>query len=393
MRFGIDATCWWSRRGFGRFTRGLLTAMFDAPRGHRFCLFVDRQPEAAMLRPNVDIVQVNPSQRVTEAAVASGSRSLRDLWAFTRAASREPMDLMFFPAVYSWFPIKPGVPMVVTLHDAIAEHFPDLIFPDRKGRMLWAAKMRLARWQARRFMTVSVAAKNEIVEHLGIAADLIDVVSEAADPRFHPVTDPAVRAGARLRAKLPATGRFIVYASGLAPHKNIGGLVDGLSGALARGGLDDLHLALVGDPEGGGFHSNHRQLLKQVEAAPQLHGRVHFTGYVTDADLVALYSDALAAAIPSFSEGFGLPAVEAMACGTPVLASTAGAVPEVVGDAGLYFDPRDSAQIADAISRIATEPETLESLRGKALQRSAQFTWANAARLALGHLERAAGGA
>ena len=393
MRFGIDATCWWSRRGFGRFTRGLLTAMFDRPLGHRFCLFVDRPPEAAMLHPNVDIVQVNPSRPVTEAAVASGSRSLRDLWAFTRAASREPMDLMFFPAVYSWFPMRPGVPIVVTLHDAIAEHFPELIFPNRKGRMMWGMKMRLARWQARRFITVSTAAKNEIVEHLGIAADLIDVVSEAADPRFHPVTDPKARAAARVRAKLPAEGRFIIYASGLAPHKNITGLVEGLSIALAKGGLEDVHLALVGDPEGDGFHSNHRQLLTQVESAPLLRGRVHFTGYVTDEDLVALYSDALAVAVPSFSEGFGLPAVEAMACGTPVLASTAGAVPEVVGDAGLYFDPRDSVQIADAIYRIATERDTLESLRKKALERSAQFTWDNAARLALTHLERAAGGA
>lgn len=393
MRFGVDATCWWSRRGFGRFTRGLLTAMFEQSPAHRFCLFVDRPPEAPMLHPNVDIVRVRPSRPVTQAAVASGSRSLADLWTFTRAASREAMDLMFFPAVYSWFPIRPGVPMVVTLHDAIAEHFPELIFPGRRGRILWNAKMRLARWQARRFITVSTAAKDEIVEHLGIDAGLIDVVSEAADPCFYPVADAAALAAARIRAKLPAEGRFIVYASGLAPHKNIAGLVDGFSNALARGGLEDVHLALLGDPEGDGFHSNYRQLLAQAKSEQQLRGRVHFTGYVSDQDLVALYSDALAAAVPSFSEGFGLPAIEAMACGTPVLASTAGAVPEVVGDAGLYFDPHDTKQIADAIHRIATDRKLLESLRRKALERSARFTWANAARLAIMHLERAAGGA
>ncbi len=393
MRFGVDATCWWSRRGFGRFARGLLTAMFEESQGHRFCLFVDRAPDAAMLRPNVDIVRVNPSRPVTEAAVASGSRSVRDLWAFTSAASRQSMDLMFFPAVYSWFPMRPGVPIVVTLHDAIAEHFPELIFPGRKGRALWNLKMTLARWQARRFMTVSAAAKREIVEHLGIKAERIDVVSEAADPSFYPVTDARKRAEARLRAKLPADGRFILYASGLAPHKNIAGLVEGFSKAVSRAGLEDVHLALVGDPEGGGFHSNYRQLLAQTQSEPLLRGRVHFTGYVSDEDLVSLYSDALAAAVPSFSEGFGLPAVEAMACGTPVLASTAGAVPEVVGDAGLYFDPRDSTQIADAIHRIATQRETLASLRALALKRSAQFTWAHAARLAITHLERAAGGA
>jgi glycosyltransferase involved in cell wall biosynthesis len=393
MRIGVDAVCWWSRRGFGRFTRELLKVMFDQPGGHRFCLFVDRPPEPEMLHPHVDIIQVNPSRPVTEAAVASGSRSLRDVWAFTRAASRERMDVMFFPAVYSWFPMRPGVPMVVTLHDAIAEHFPELIFPDRKGRIMWNMKMRLARWQASRFMTVSASAKNEIVEHLGIRADHIDVVSEAADGRFYPVIDANALAAARQRAKLPAAGRFIIYVGGLAPHKNIAGLVKGFANAIARGGMEDVHLALVGDPEGDGFYSNYRQLLEQTEAIPQLQGRVHFTGYVPDQDLVSLYSDALAATLPSFSEGFGLPAIEAMACGTPVLATTAGSVREVVGDAGLFFDPRDSTQIADAIYRIATERDTLASLRKKALERAAQFTWLNAARLAITHLERAAGGA
>lgn len=393
MRIGIDATCWWSRRGFGRFTRGLVGALVEQPGDHRFCLFVDRPPEPEMLRPNVDIVRVNPSRPVTEAAVASGSRSVRDLWSFTRAVSREPLDLMYFPAVYSWFPTRPGLPAVVTLHDAIAERFPALVFPGRKGRYLWNLKVRLARWQARRFMTVSAAAKAEIVQYLGIAADRIDVVSEAADPRFRRIAGAGALADARSRAGLPAQGRLIVYASGFAPHKNIAGLVLGYGRAQAMGGMDDVHLALVGDPEGGGFHSDHAQLLAQVQADPALRGRVHFTGYVSDEDLAALYSDALAAAIPSFSEGFGLSAVEAMACGTPLLASTAGAIPEVVGDAGLFFDPRDAAQMAGAIHRLATQRELLAELRAKARERSATFTWERAARLALAHLERAAASA
>jgi glycosyltransferase involved in cell wall biosynthesis len=392
-RIGIDASCWWSRRGFGRFTRGLLTALFEQPGGHRYCLFVDRPPEPEMRHPRVDVVHVNTSRPVTEAAVAEGSRSPRDIWAFTRAASREPLDLMFYPAVYSWFPLRPGVPVVVTLHDAIAEHFPGMVFPDRKGRFLWAAKMRLARLQARRFLTVSNAAKREIVRHLGIRAERIDVVSEAPDARFRPVGDGPARVAARRRAMLPTTGRYIVYASGLAPHKNVAGLIDGFSRALAGGGTCDLHLVLAGDPQGGGFHSNYRQLLAQAEATPALRERVHFCGYVTDDELAALYSGALAAAVPSFSEGFGLPAVEAMACGTPVLASAAGSIPEVVGDAGLYFDPHDAMQIAQAIRRIATEPGLQADLGRRALARAARFTWDDAARLTIAHLERAVGGA
>jgi len=387
MRIGIDASCWWSRRGFGRFTRELLKAMFAASSGHEFYLFVDREPEPDMLVPGVHIVPVKISRPVTEAAVALGSRSVSDVLSFSRAASTASLDIMFFPAVYSWFPLRPGMTSVVTLHDAIAEHFPDMIFPDKKGRLFWTLKMRLARWQATRIMTVSNAAKLEIEEYLGIKASKIDVVSEAADPRFVRVTDKARLAEARARAGLPAEARMIVYVGGLAPHKNIPGLLQGLVGAIKKGGLDDVHLALVGDIEGDGFHSHFEELSALVEREPHLQGRVHFTGYVSDDDLVALYSDALALTLPSFSEGFGLPAIEAMACGVPVLASSAGSVPEVVGDAGLYFDPNDVSQITDAIYRLASDTGTVSALKTKALDRSRQFTWERAARMAISCLE------
>lgn len=391
MRIGVDASCWWSRRGFGRFTRELLGAMFDEPRGHEFYLFVDRPPEPEMLRPGIHVIQVDISQPVTEAAVAEGNRSVRDIWAFTRSVAAQQIDVMFFPAVYSWFPAPFRLPTVVTLHDAIAEHFPALIFPDRKGRLLWSLKMRLARWQANRIMTVSEAAKKEIIEYLHINPDIIDVVSEAADPRFKPVLDDELRAAARERAGIPADVRMIVYVGGLAPHKNIPGLLKGLAEAVDRGGINDVHLALVGDPGGDGFHSHYEELLEMVQADARLSGRVHFTGFVSDSDLVTLYSDALAVTLPSFSEGFGLPAIEAMACGVPVLASLAGSIPEVVGDAGLYFDPYKVAQITDAIHQLATDTETLEQLRQKASDRATQFTWKRAAGLALACLEGAAG--
>ncbi|VAW92789.1 hypothetical protein MNBD_GAMMA23-358 [hydrothermal vent metagenome] len=391
MRIGIDASCWWSRRGFGRFTRELLIAMFEEERGHEFYLFVDRPPEPEMLRPNIHIVQVELSQHVTEAAVAEGSRSVKDIWAFTRSVSKYPLDVLFFPAVYSWFPAPLRLPMVVTLHDAIAEHFPDLIFPDKKGRLLWSLKMKLARWQASRIMTVSEAAKKEIVEYLHIKPDVIDVVSEAADPRFKPMLDVDERLAARKRASLPGEVRLIVYVGGLAPHKNIPGLLNGLSQAVERGGIDDVHLALVGDLDGDGFHSHYEELKEIVQADSRLIDRVHFTGFVSDDDLVTLYSDSLAVTLPSFSEGFGLPAIEAMACGVPVLASSAGSIPEVVGDAGLYFDPHKVEQITNAIHQLATDRDTLNDLRLKASQRAAQFTWSKAAKLAFDCLEGAVG--
>ena len=116
-----------------------------------------------------------------------------------------------------------------------------------------------------------------------------------------------------------------------------------------------------------------------------------FTGFVADDDLAALYSDAIAAVLPSVSEGFGLPALEAMACGTPVLTSDVGAAPEVVGNGGLSFDPFDPASIARAICRIVVEPETRATLARNARTRAEAYSWRKGARLTLEALERCVG--
>ena len=388
MRIGIDASCWSNRRGFGRFTRGLLKAMFAAPRGHSFCLFVDRGTAPEVAHPNVQVIEVPTSRPVTKSAVARDRRSLRDIHRFSRAVAREPVDLMFFPAAYSWFPTSPRVPTVVTLHDAIAEHFPHLIFPDRMGRLLWWVKMRLACRAASRIITVSEAAKQEIVDHIGISHDRIDVICEGVDPRFVPITSGERRAAARCQAGIPPDGRLILNVNGLAPHKNLSNLLAGFAEIAPL--VPDLRLVIVGDPSGDGFHSNYQEVAALAKSDPRLHGRVHFTGYVTDNDLVALYSEALAIALPSFSEGFGLPALEALACGTPVLATKAGAVAEVIGSAGLTFDPHNPSEIGQQIFQLASAPTTLANLRQTALERARYYSWSRAAELALTSFEHCA---
>ena len=387
MRIGVDATCWWNTRGFGRFTRELLKAMFDQPATHEYCVFVDRSPPAEMERPNVRIVQIKTSRPVTEAAVANDYRSLRDLWAFSRVAAKQSLDVMFFPAVYSWFPVFPRLSTVVTFHDAIAERFPELVFPDFRGRLRWRLKVRAALWQATRVMTVSDAAKDEIVDHLGIRPQRIDVVGEAAGARFRPISDGSARRPVRDRYDLPDDVPLILYVGGLAPHKNLVGLLHGFSLALSDGDLGDTRLVLVG-PRTDGFHSNESALRDQIRDDPELSGRVHFIGFVPDDDLAVLYSTATCLALPSFSEGFGLPAIEALACGTPVLASHSGSLPEVVGEAGVYFDPRDVREIASAIQRLIGDPELQRRLGKAALQRAAHFSWAQSAQRALACLER-----
>lgn len=390
MRIGIDATTWWNRRGFGRFTRLLLTAMLAEPRGHQFVLFVDQPPTPEMLRPHVKVVQVRTSATVTEAAVADGSRRIVDLLAFRSAVGRERLDVMYFPAVYSWYPTAGGAPTVITFHDAIAEHYSDLIFPNRLGQFLWNAKTWLARRTSRAFTTVSESARDEIVRYMGIPRDRIHVILEAADPSFRPVTDAAARAHTRSRLRLPADARLLIYVGGLAPHKNLLRLIEAYTQALDTPAAEDIHLVFVGDPEGDGFHSNYEALRARVDGDPRLSPRVHFTGFVSDADLVALYSDALVVAMPALSEGFGLPAAEAIACGTPVIASRGGAVAEVVGKAGLFFDPLNVADMARVIVEIATDRARVAELKAACGPRAAELSWPRAASATLDVLEACA---
>ncbi|MDP3659124.1 glycosyltransferase family 1 protein [Phenylobacterium sp.] len=379
MRIGVDATTWWNRRGFGRFTRLLLGAMLDAPRGHEFVLFVDRPPEPEMLRPGVKIVRVDTRRTVTEAAVADGSRSVGDLLAFRRAVAAERLDVMYYPAVYSWYPAGPRTPTVVTFHDAIAEHFSSLVFPSWRGRTMWGAKVWLAKTTARRITTVSQAAREEIATHMGIAKSRIAVFLEAADPRFQPVADLPARRTMRERLGLDADARLLLYVGGLAPHKNLLRLVEAYAVALDDPAAADLHLVLAGDPKGDGFHSNYEALLALVDSDPRLAARVRFTGYVPDEDLPALYSDALMVAMPALSEGFGLPAAEAIACGTPVIATAGGAVQEVVAGAGLFFDPLDVADMARVIVRCVSDEALMGGLRAAALPRAAELSWPRSA--------------
>jgi|tagenome__1003787_1003787.scaffolds.fasta_scaffold20989120_10 glycosyltransferase involved in cell wall biosynthesis len=382
---GVDATTWWNQRGFGRFTRGQLGAMLAEPRGHRFVLFLDREPAEEMLRPDVEIVRVPTSATVTDSAVADGNRRIRDVLAFSRAASSRPLDVFWFPAVYSWFPVRPRLPTIVTFHDAIAEHFTDLVLPQLRGRLLWNLKVWLARRSARHIATVSHAAREEIVRYLHIGPEKISVILEAADARFGHVSDGGERRRAREALGLPPGKRLILYVGGLAPHKNLAGLIEGFAKAVADDALADVDLVLAGDPKGDGFHSNVEELHALVKARG-LEDRVHFPGFVPDTILPALYSDAIVVAMPAFSEGFGLPAAEAIACGTPVIATQGGAVAEVVGPAGLFFDPHDPEDIASVIVEVAGASAHAR-LRAECLPRSAELSWANSGARMLDLLE------
>jgi glycosyltransferase involved in cell wall biosynthesis len=372
MRLGVDACCWSNRRGFGRFTRELLRHMVAEAGGHEVTLVVDGATARDWPLPaGARLEVVDTAEQPSRAASARGARSPADLWRLARAAAR--------PAVYSFYPLLRRVPTVVTFHDAIAETHGDLVFPGPWPRLLWRSKTWLARRQADRILTVSESARGEIVRRYGTGAH-VRVIPEAAGPEFRATGDAEALARVRARYGLPAGVPLLLHVGGLGPHKNLARLLAALEPLASA--EPAWHLALVGNDTTDGFHTE-VSVLRQAIRRGALRGRVTLTGEVPDADLVLLYSAATLLVLPSLAEGFGLPAVEAMACGLPVAASRGGSLPEVLGGAGALFDPLDPADIAAVVARLIGDAALRARLRERGLERSRAFSWPSAARAAL----------
>ena len=382
MRIGIDGSCLANRRGFGRFARETIAALARTPSDHDFVVFVDR-PSRAISAEHVpssfEQVVVDVGEAPSRAASANGRRRVRDMLAMGRAVARARVDLVYFPASYSFFPVWNVKHVVVTMHDILPLAHPELVFPTWQGRLSWAIKEHAAvRW-ADRILTVSQAARSDLLGWFRLPQEKIRVMTEGPDAAFRPLPDGPESDAALSRHGIAPGERYILYVGGLSPHKNLPRLIEAF--ARADRGEGATRLVLVGDL-GDVFHT-HVPELRAAVSRWGLGDRVHFPGFVPDDDLVYLYNRAYALAQPSLLEGFGLPPVEAMACGVPVLFSRAGSLPEVVGDAGLDFDPTDVAAMAEALGRLLGDRGLRDRLAATALRRAGRFTWAASARALL----------
>jgi glycosyltransferase involved in cell wall biosynthesis len=378
MRIGIDGSCLSNRRGFGRFARLLLEALSHQQCSHHFTVFVDRPSAATVSIPAAfDRVLVDVREAPSRAASASGRRRWRDLLAMSFAVARSKIDLMYFPATYSFFPVWNVAKVVVTMHDTLPLTHPGLVFPTLPGRLAWRLKEGAAvRW-ADRIVTVSQASRRSISAWSGLPEQRISVITEGPDPIFQPCGDDPRATSIMDRFAIPPDAPFLLYVGGLSPHKNLLRLVQ----AFADSAPQEARLVLTGDVHDV-FHT-HVPEIRAAIAKHHLNDRVIMTGFVPDDELVFLYSRACGLVLPSLLEGFGLPAVEAMACGTPVLASSAGSLPEVIGRAGVYFDPTDIGSIAQAIRSFMGDPALRRELAGLARDRARLFSWDCSARALL----------
>ena len=379
MRIGIDGGCWLNRRGYGRYARSLLKALASRHDGDEYVLFVD--PETARdpsLPPSFQTVVVPTRHPPAEAASASGRRDLTDLWRMGWAVARHRLDVFFVPSVYTFFPLLRPVRSIVAIHDVIAERHPRQVFARRRLQLFWKAKLAIAVRQAHLILTVSDHARAGIIEQFRVPPDRVRVILEAPDAIFRRL--PAARDPAELlpACSLPRDARYLLYVGGISPHKNLHVLIRAYRELIADGGFEGLRLLLVGDYAGDVFYSAYEGLRAEI-ARHGLDDRVCFAGFVPDDVLVDLYNRAELLILPSLEEGFGLPAFEAAACGTPVVASAVGPVGSLLSPAVWTFPPHDADALADALRTLLRDPARRQAMGDEGLRRAVTFTWERAA--------------
>jgi len=376
VRVGVDATSWVNRRGFGRFTRNVVRRLVELDPASRYVLFIDDATAAeADLPDGAERLVVELSRPPSQAAAADSSRGPLDLLRLTRAARRARLDAFLFTSVYTWFPV-PGIPSVVGVHDTIADDLPGLTFPDRRARVLWRLKQAAAVRTARVVFTVSETSQRALAARLGRPAERLPVVPEAPDPVFVPQAAASV-AAARASIGLAAEQPFVLFWGGVSPHKNVETLLDAFA-ALGPDRIDGAALVVVGDLERETYVSSAADVRRRI-ADLGIAERVLLPGFVPDEALAALLTGATAVALPSLAEGFGLPAVEAAACGAPLVLSDLPAHRESIGDAALFFPPTDTAALTRALGSVLADPELRARLAEKARKAVAPLTWEAAA--------------
>jgi glycosyltransferase involved in cell wall biosynthesis len=280
-----------------------------------------------------------------------------------------PARVDLFHAPHYVVPRLLPCPYVVTIHDCIHLRFPQYL-PNRLASFYAKTMMQMAAQGARRVLTVSYASKQDILYYLRIPDDRVEVIYNAPDE--HITAPPPPEDLARTRDRYQLTAPFILYTGNIKPHKNLDRLIEAYAELRSRG-VEGYKLLIIGDEVSK--YANLRRLVHKF----QLHQHVRFLGFVSDVTLASLYRLATVFVFPSLYEGFGLPPLEAMTAGAPVITSNVSSLPEVVGDAALLIDPNDSHSIADALARVLCDSSLRADLIRRGLARAQEFSWERSA--------------
>jgi glycosyltransferase involved in cell wall biosynthesis len=304
---------------------------------------------------------------------------------FPRAAKRMQADVAFVP--YWGPPLRCDVPLAVTIHDVIGLAMPEY----RRGlaQTAYVSLVRSAAQNAEAILTDSAFSKQDIITHLGVPEDRVTVALLGVEPRFTPAQSRAECERVRARYNLPEW--YVLYVGGFDPRKNIETLFQVYTWVAEPIG-DDYPLVVCGSPDDlTSTLAGQPISLGEMARTLQVEKEIRFIGRPDDVDKPALYAMARALLYPSRYEGFGLPALEAMASGVPVVGSNASSIPEIVGNAGMLVDPLESRRMSGALIATCTEDALHARLRERGLLRAATFTWQRTAYETLAVFNRLSG--
>jgi glycosyltransferase involved in cell wall biosynthesis len=286
---------------------------------------------------------------------------------FAAVVAGAGVDLLHVPSHLAPSPL--AVPLVVTIHDVIPLIYPRSI-RNPFARMAYRRQLNRTLAQARCVITVSRISQSTLHAYAGVEGGRVRVIHNGVSDRFRPVEDPAVLEAVRHRYGLPP--RFALWIGEFRPQKNLEFLVQAWPRVLSRL-PEPLELVLAGTQEGE-FRKIRREVVRRG-----LEQVVRFPGFIRDGDLAALYSAAEVFVFPSLYEGFGLPPLEAMACGTPCVVSNSSSLPEVTGRAAMMYNPTSAEHLVDCLVRVLEDHELNARLRQEGLRQSALFSWSKAA--------------
>jgi glycosyltransferase involved in cell wall biosynthesis len=370
LHIGIDAHSIGARLGGNEsYAANLIEALAEIDTVNRYTLYVTKQEAIdrfANRWPNVEVRLTLPHTPLVRIPLT-----------LTVELRRRPIDILHVQ--YTAPPFTP-CPVVNTIHDLSFEHLPET-FKRRSFRQMRLTIRRSARTAAH-VITDSNFSRDDILNTYNLPPDRVTATPLAASSDFKPVEDAAEIT--RVREKYKISGDYILTVGSIQPRKNIPRLIRAYASMCRECSLDPLPKLVIAGKRGWLYEDT----LKTAETS-SAREQIIFTGYVPDKELPALYGDARCFVYPSYFEGFGIPALEAMRCGTPTITADRTCFPEVVGDAALMVDPFDEQAIAAVLLRILSDKQLREELTAKGLKRAAQFDWKITARQTLAVYETA----
>ncbi len=337
--------------GIGRYTYNLIAALARVAPGEKFVVL--HNPALKNTRYDLSALESYPNIKLEPVDIPTFSgREQFGLASVIRRSRAAILHSPYFVKPY-FLPIR----SIVTIFDLIPIHYPAELSNSALHLIFRLATWLAARTSAR-VIVPSVAAEEDLVAHLHVPHRKISVVVLGVESRFIPQLEAAVM---MVREKYSLSEKYILYVGSNKPHKNLEALVQ----AWDRAGVDaELVIAGAWDKRYGASGRGNAGTRRPI-----------FLHNIEDVDLPALYSGATTFVMPSLYEGFGLPLLEAMACGAPVISSNVSSMPEVAGDAALYFEPHDTHGLAELIARVVSDRGLQEEMRDKSLARAKEFSW------------------